>query len=253
MANENLPDREPSPWLMTFEDTVTHRLRSPPIDRVSSAAGNIPDLMTSPHLPTEDSRTVQSLIDANFFAIAARAYQEAVIIPETPPPAGWVPGDPLHSYYELILLQFGECFRAILERRGEFHSQSFENEWTMHCRSILDTIRAEWSMHPFGSMGAIRTSANTENRAVAMLALQQAIAKPDTPPPAGWRVGMPMHPYYKIMLCRFEVHLKELLERYNSPMLEYPAEGRRAIEEFEGLIIREYRDTWITIFGLRGN
>ena len=170
-------------------------------------------------------------------------------LPEQPPPAVWLPGDRLDSYYEQVLLKFGIYFRTILEWQGIFDDRLFRIEWLNHSRSIMDNIRTEWGLHPLGSTASIKTTISTTNSAAAAFALHNAIRKPTSPPPKGWKAGDPLHPYYEFMLGRFEEHLKELLRENDKPLFDNSVDTCEAIREFAALIIRENRATWVSMFG----
>ncbi|OJD09489.1 hypothetical protein ACJ73_10273, partial [Blastomyces percursus] len=96
----------------------------------------------------------------------------------------------------------------------------FHAEWLKHSRSVLDNIRADWSKRPQGSWAGVlattmaikSTANNTSYRPVANVALQQTMAQPMAPPEQGWRKGETLHPYYELMLRRFEAQLGRLLE-----------------------------------------
>ncbi|KAI2005152.1 hypothetical protein LOZ49_005554 [Ophidiomyces ophidiicola] len=81
-----------------------------------------------------------------FLLIAARAYQEAVTLPESPPPAVWAPNDKMHSWYKGLLSRFGVTLQSILGRQGVYDHCVFRNEWLRHGRSITDNIRSEWGL-----------------------------------------------------------------------------------------------------------
>lgn len=71
-----------------------------------------------------------------------------------------------------------------------------------------------------------------------------------SPPAAGWAVGDPLHPYYEMMLDRFQGHLRLLLREFGMSLFQHPIEIPEAIDSFTELIMREYRETWISTFGL---
>ncbi|EEQ88745.1 hypothetical protein RJZ56_001459 [Blastomyces dermatitidis] len=213
--------------------------------------------------PTAPTATIISI--DSFYVLAVRAYQESVRFPDSPPPSVWAPGDQLHPYYTQILSAFFDNFHAQLQQQQLpgfptiMSRDAFHDEWLKHSRSVLDNIRADWSKRPQGSRArvlattiAVRSTANnTAYRPVANVALQQTMAQPTAPPKEGWRKGQPLHPYYELMLRRFEDQLGRLLEaEFGGPVM---FEGGRTLQaetfEFEVIIMREYRKMWIEIFG----
>lgn len=185
-------------------------------------------------------------------AIAARAYQKAVKLPEAPPPAVWALNDKMHSYYEWLLNRFGAELQSNLQRLGVVDYLTFRNEWLRHGRSITDNIRAEWGFHPLGSTAAFRTTLKTDYTEAAVLALEAAISFPTVPPPEEWKVFEDLHPYYDTMLCRFHGHLREMLESHGAGLFQSKTEANNAVDSYKEYIIREYRKTWIQMFGLPG-
>ncbi|KAK2788929.1 hypothetical protein FQN52_006462 [Onygenales sp. PD_12] len=259
--NSTPSEPTPSPWLISFEGAeAAEKLRTPSVrvqiehDRrrlgLNRRSANLSNSTTVSSSQGSSSSSSRTDIDMSaFFALATRAYQETVAFPDEPPPAVWAPGDRLHSYYDHILSAFGTNFRELLLVRGKLNDEAFYVEWVKHSRSILENIRAEWGLHPFNSALSIKTSANTANRGTAIAALQKTVERPSGPPPEGWKTGDPLHPYYQSMLERFEKNLEILNERfYNFPLFD--SEYETAIAQFETLIIRTNRDTWIEMFGL---
>ncbi|KKZ60285.1 hypothetical protein EMCG_04967 [[Emmonsia] crescens] len=284
---------EPSPWLINFEGgSIAEKLRVPSVqDQIendkkelglkkasldlmttSAASYHFPDIPdTHPCInynirtasPTSPTTTIIPI--DSFYAFAARAYQESVRFPNSPPPSVWAPGDPLHPYYTQILSAFFDNFRAHLQqqqRQGSpmvMNKDIFYAEWLKHSRSVLDNIRAEWGKQQRGSGAsvaataiAIKTTANnTAHRSVANIALQQTMLQPIAPPEEGWRRGDPLHPYYVLMLGRFEDQLGRLLEaEFGGSVVFEGWKLQVEVFEFEAVIIREYRKMWIEMFGL---
>ncbi|OJD21381.1 hypothetical protein ACJ73_07276 [Blastomyces percursus] len=213
--------------------------------------------------PTAPAATIIS-IDL-FYALAVRAYQESVRFPDSPPPSVWAPGDPLHPYYTQILSAFYDNFDAQLQQQQHQGSLAimsrdvFHAEWLKHSCSVLDNIRADWSKRPQGSWAGVlattmaikSTANNTSYRPVTNVALQQTTAQPMAPPEQGWRKGETLHPYYELMLRRFEDQLGRLLEAgFGATVM---LEGGRTLQaealEFEAVIMREYREMWVGMFG----
>lgn len=135
----------------------------------------------------------------------------------------------------------------------------FYAEWLKHSRSVLDNIRAEWGKQPRGSGASVAataiviktTATNTAHRSVANIALQQTMLQPIAPPEEGWRKGDPLHPYYVLMLGRFEDQLGRLLEAELGGSVVFEGWTLQVeVFEFEAVIIREYRKMWIEMFGL---
>ncbi|KLJ07687.1 hypothetical protein EMPG_16848 [Blastomyces silverae] len=286
-----------SPWLISFEGgPISERFRVPSVEdqiendkrelRLRDASqglltpnsashhfADIPraqfylknNINISAPSPTAPTATIISI--DSFYALAVRAYQESVRFPDSPPPAVWAPGDPLHPYYTQILSAFFDNFHAQLQQQQQQHQGSltimsrdaFHAEWLKHSRSVLDNIRAEWSKRPRGSgaggvLGttiAIKSTANnTVYRPVANVALQQTMSQPMAPPEEGWRRGQPLHPYYELMLMRFEDHLGRLLEaEFGGPVMVEGRTLQTETFEFEAIIMREYRKMWIEMFG----
>lgn len=101
-----------------------------------------------------------------------------------------------------------------------------------------------------GSTASIRTMLQTQNSPAAVLALQYVVQKPRSPPPAGWAVGDPLHPYYELLLDRFYGHLRYLLLELGPSLFQHPIDIPLSIDSFAELIIRENRENWIEMFGL---
>ncbi|EEP82944.1 predicted protein [Uncinocarpus reesii 1704] len=148
--------------LAQLEDNLVENLLSPFTPTPKSRNQIHPDPVEAiPLTPQFDGPKLPldlALKQERFLAIAARAYQEAVKLPETPPPTVWAPNDKMHSYYEWLLYRFGAELRSNLQRQGVFDYLTFRNEWLRHSRSITDNIRAEWGLHPLGSIAGIRTT-----------------------------------------------------------------------------------------------
>ncbi|EEP82945.1 predicted protein [Uncinocarpus reesii 1704] len=70
------------------------------------------------------------------------------------------------------------------------------------------------------------------------------------PPPLGWKVGNSLHPYYNSMLCRFHNHMCDMLKQHGTGLFENKSEATNAVNSYKEYIIREYRKTWIQMFGL---
>ncbi|EEH19080.1 hypothetical protein PABG_01399 [Paracoccidioides brasiliensis Pb03] len=215
---------------------------------------NTPSTPATPKTPTASH--------LSFYALAARAYQESIRPPDSPPPSVWAPGDQLHLYYTQLLIVFFDNFRTLLHEHQQLQAQqgnivmmnknAFCNEWLRHSRSVMDNIRAEWGQHPLSSGLSVKTtSSNTMYRDVANMALQHTTLQPTAPPQEGWRRGQPLHPYYVLMLGRFENQLRSLLEEeFGSSMALDENALQAEIFEYEALILQEYRKMWIEIFGL---
>ncbi|KAI1906897.1 hypothetical protein LOZ53_006768 [Ophidiomyces ophidiicola] len=188
-----------------------------------------------------------------FLLIAARAYQEAVTLPESPPPAVWAPNDKMHSWYKGLLSRFGVTLQSILGRQGVYDHCVFRNEWLRHGRSITDNIRSEWGLHPMGSTASVRTTLMTKYTHAALLAVEATLEAPTMPPPEGWRAGDNLHAYYETMLRRFDIHLNDMLEKYGSNLFHTTEEIQNAANDYKEYIILHYRKTWIHMFGLLDN
>ncbi|EAS28717.3 uncharacterized protein CIMG_07463 [Coccidioides immitis RS] len=194
--------------------------------------------------------TTCALKHKGFLAIAARAFQESVKLPDGPPPAVWAPHNKMHSYYEWLLYRFGAELQSNLRRQGVFDYLTFRNEWLRHGRSITDNIRAEWGLHPLGSTAAVKTTLETEYTEAAVRAVEATVKFPTMPPPEGWRLGDGLHPYYDTMLRRFHNHMCDMLEQWGAGLFQRRAEASDAVGSYKEYIIREYRKTWIQMFGI---
>lgn len=173
---------------------------------------------------------------------------------------GWSPGDPLHTYYEAHIYKFMELFRRTLERQGSTlptrDPRAFRAEWLAHARSVMANIRAEWELHPLGSTGAWKSSADTQHRPAALFALRSVIERPTVPPPEEWDVALrqgrarleDLHIFYQIMLGRFEAHMERFLRDYGARLGMSRDEVCEAMAEYMALIIRENRETWTEMF-----
>ncbi|KMU92289.1 hypothetical protein CIHG_09973 [Coccidioides immitis H538.4] len=73
---------------------------------------------------------------------------------------------------------------------------------------------------------------------------------PTMPPPEGWRLGDGLHPYYDTMLRRFHNHMCDMLEQWGAGLFQRRAEASDAVGSYKEYIIREYRKTWIQMFGI---
>ncbi|PGH18758.1 hypothetical protein AJ79_00171 [Helicocarpus griseus UAMH5409] len=290
MANEPPiePEANPSPWLINFEGGDAANKVGAPLsvrvqiendkrelgldkaspDKISANASHHPQESSSSQTYHSSGTTTPSpapslapaILTNPFHAIAARAYQEAVRFPEQPPPAVWAPNDQLHTYYTQLLASFSAAFRNQLALHGHLAfmtETSFRAEWVKHSRSILDNIRAEWGQHPLGSTAAIKTTATntvTTYNDLARYALHLVTEKPTEPPPEGWRWGEPLHQYYQDMLARFERVVGASAVGELGVDFRGEEEGWEWVVEevrgYETLIIREYRRTWIEMFGL---
>ncbi|KAK2768788.1 hypothetical protein FQN54_000644 [Arachnomyces sp. PD_36] len=199
--------------------------------------------------PNQQPPTSEAIRKSNLFcAIAARAYQEAVKLPENPPPLDWIPGQPLTLYYEELFMRFQILFRQILECQGRYEESTFHDEWLLQCRNIMENLVMEWDLHPFGSVGGVKTTLPTRNAVAARMALHAAVEKPNVPPPSGWRSGDELHPYYESMLAKFERHLGLLLGERRRPVYNDLGQVQQATREYSEFIIREYRNTWTQMF-----
>lgn len=146
-------------------------------------------------------------------------------------------------------MRFQVIFGKILRAQGCYDESTFRDEWLHHCHNIMENLNKEWDLHPFGSVGGIKTTLPTKNAMAATLAIRSAAEKPTVPPPADWKVGDELHPYYESMLARFERHLAPMVEGRRLPVFEDPAQLRHAIDEYSMFIIREFRVTWFEMFG----
>ncbi|WEW60116.1 hypothetical protein PRK78_005601 [Emydomyces testavorans] len=272
MAEQSAPSTPRSSQLACLEGIVGGTLMSPLTPTRRASAQFSPDLVYStpltvrtyqnnkviikifafgqPQFGNPGPATPLALKHERFLAIAARAYQEAVKLPEKPPPAVWAPNDTMHSYYEWLLYRFGVELRSNLQRQGIHDDLIIRNEWLRHGRSITDNIRAEWGSHPLGSTAAVKTTLKTEYTEAAVLAVEAAVRSPTIPPPEGWEVGDDLHPYYSTMLRRFRSHMRDMLEKYGAGIFQNRTEANNAVGSYEEYIIREYRKTWIQMFGL---
>ncbi|KAF3481738.1 uncharacterized protein GIQ15_04497 [Arthroderma uncinatum] len=203
-----------------------------------------------PPPPTPPGFEFKNNTERYFFAIAARAFQEAVKVPEKPPPFGWLPGQKCLVYYSTVLEQFTICFREHLRRKGRYHEATFNEESQRHHISIFSNVRSRWHYTPFGSIDGFKTTVQTPNSDVAVRALKYTVRKPLSPPPDGWQFNEPLHTYYDIMLARFRIHLRTLLQDHPTIMVDEPLDLYDAIRKFTELIIHEYRRVWIANYGL---
>ncbi|EFR01796.1 hypothetical protein MGYG_04797 [Nannizzia gypsea CBS 118893] len=185
-----------------------------------------------------------------FFAIAARALQEAAKLPEQPPPNGWLPSQKCPIFYSSILDQFTVIFRERLQSLGRYQQDTFIEECQHHYVSIFNNIRSRWHYAPFGSIDGFRTTINTPNCAIAAQALKHTVRKPTSPPPANWKINDPLHTYYVIMLARFRIHLRNILSNYDILLIDEPIDVHESTCRFIELVIQEYRRIWITNHGL---
>ncbi|EGC42553.1 conserved hypothetical protein [Histoplasma capsulatum var. duboisii H88] len=286
MGDRILSDPRPSPWLISFEGgAIAENVRGSSvrdqmendkrelglrIDNLSGSCLSPPRInnnITAASPPRPNATTIIPI--DSFYALAARAYQESIRFPDSPPPSVWAPGDPLHPYYTQILSAFFVNFYEQLQLQQHQHQgaptrmtkDAFYAEWLKHSRSVLDNIRADWGKQArgFGAGSAtatttiaIKTTANnTVHRPAANVALQQTMLQPVAPPDEGWRRGEPLHPYYVLMLGRFEDQLRSLLEAEFGGSVVFEERALQAgIFEFEVIIMREYRKMWIEMFGL---
>ncbi|OAX83445.1 hypothetical protein ACJ72_02192 [Emergomyces africanus] len=177
------------------------------------------------------------------------------MLPGLPPPSVWASGDPLHPCHTQILSVFFDNFRTLLQQQQQ-QQQAFYAEW--FTRSVLENIRAECLEKPRSSESSIGTTAiavkstveNTEHRSTANIALQQTMLQPIAPPEKGWRKGEPLHPYYVLMLSRFENQSWRFFEAEFGGTVVFEGQGFRAeVAEFEAVIMREYTKMWVEMFG----
>ncbi|KAM5471211.1 hypothetical protein MauCBS54593_003551 [Microsporum audouinii] len=206
-----------------------------------------------PPPPTPPGFEFKNNTERYFFAIAARALQEAVKLPENPPPAGWLPSQKCPIFYTSILDQFTVCFHDQLQRRGLYKEEVFMEECQHHYVSILNNVRSRWHYSPFGSIDGFITTIQTPHSEIAAQALKHTIRKPTSPPPAGWKINEPLHTYYVIMLARFRIHLRNMLRNYEGLLVDEPLDLQESLCRFTELVIREYRRIWITNYGLMRN
>ncbi|KAL1959269.1 hypothetical protein VTO42DRAFT_2456 [Malbranchea cinnamomea] len=239
-------------------DRMSRLVRSQPVRSLYRLA-----LATTP--TEEELRAIAARLPSRFFSLATCAFTEAATIPETPPPSVWAPGDPLNSYYEVRLYQFQEEFRKILERQGNplplINPIGFRNEWLVHARSIMDNIRAEWGQHEFGALEGWKTTANTPNSSAAAFALQIVMDKTPRPAPADWADNFvngtasvsDLHMFLQLMLARFEMHMERKIREEGHLLGMSAAEISEATKQYMGIIVKEYRKTWVIMFGEPSN
>ncbi|KAK2880036.1 hypothetical protein FQN49_000642 [Arthroderma sp. PD_2] len=216
---------------------------------VTPSLSPLSSVPSPPPPPTPAGFEFKNNTERVFFAVAARAFQEAVKVPERPPPAGWLPSQPCQVFYSSILDQFTICFRDHLLRKGRLNAATFQEECQHHYVSIFNNVRSRWYYCPFGSIDAFKTTIHTRNSDVAVRALKYTVRKPSSPPPEGWQINEPLHTYYEIMLARFRTHLSMFLTDYHTILVDEPLDLQDSIRRFTELVIHEYRRIWIASYG----
>lgn len=182
-------------------------------------------------------------------------------IPESPPPGVWAPGDELDSYYEVRLYKFHDQFDTTLASQGDnlgSVDRVYRNEWLVHSRSIMDNIRREWHAHAWGAMGGWKSTVpNNPRTAAANLAIDAVMDKAPGPAARDWPEKYlrdetclaDLHVFHQLMLVRFQYHmgLKVRDERRHLNMSDGDIEA--GVKQYCAIIMREYRKTWVAMFG----
>lgn len=156
-------------------------------------------------------RSITISNDSVFNLMCVRAFQDAIALPESPPPRNWIPSEELHSFYYELAERFGEFFYTALVEHQNFNDAIFDWEKNRHITRIFRTLYDTWSKRPLGSMEGLSVDPTLPNASQAAVALYKATAKPDHPPKANWKIGERLHPYYESILHRFEKILRQML------------------------------------------
>lgn len=197
-----------------------------------------------------------------FLTICAQAMQLAQLLPERPPPAGFVSLDitPMHQWYASLVIEFLEIFQGMLQKNDIYPQkqaihrdinghekvvwvadhETFLLESTRHCDKILQSYAKSWKDRKLGSMCSLFIDQFQPTAPTAAKALIMAISTPNKPPRSNWKVGDKLNSEYKRTLRSFEWGVHRILQ--DSPAdrwaLGYPQLLKRGIDGYKEYYIR---------------
>lgn len=202
------------------------------------------------------------LRSTKFLTICAQSMQLAQLLPERPPPAGFVSLEftPMHQWYASLVIEFLEIFQGMLQKNNIYPQKQviyrdvngrekivwvddherFLLESTRHCDKMLESYAKTWRDRNLGSMCSLFIDQFQATAPTAAKALTMATSTPNKPPRSNWKVGDKLNSEYKRTLRSFEWGVSRILQ--DSPAdrwaLGYPDLLKRGIDGYKEYYIR---------------